>query len=41
VSAIVEKGAGYVLPVKGNHPGLLEEIERLFKEADACGFRGL
>jgi len=22
-SALVEKGAGYVLPVKGNHPGLL------------------
>ncbi len=41
VSAIVEKGEGYVLLVKGNHPGLLEEIELLFKEADACGFRGL
>lgn len=33
-------GADYVLPVKGNHPTLLEEIELLFQDAEAHDFRG-
>lgn len=36
----VEKGADYVLPVKGNHAGLLEEIELLFDDALKNNFKG-
>ena len=41
VEAIVGKKADYVLPVKKNHPELLEEIKLLFKGADEHEFRGL
>jgi predicted transposase YbfD/YdcC len=37
----IEKGADYVLPVKGNHKGLLEDIELLFKDAQEQGFKGI
>ena len=37
----IEKGADYLLPVKGNHKGLLEDIELLFKEAQEVGFKGV
>lgn len=37
--AIIQ-GADYVLPVKGNHPTLLEELQLLFKDAIQCQFRG-
>jgi len=40
-TAIAGKKADYVLPIKGNHPSLLADIELLFAEADACNFRGL
>lgn len=33
-------GADYILPVKGNHPTLLEELQLLFKEAERKEFRG-
>lgn len=33
-------GADYTLPVKGNHPTLLEEIKTLFEEAEQKGFCG-
>jgi len=36
----VRMGADYVLPVKGNHPALLDEIETLFKCAEKSEFRG-
>jgi len=36
----VEKGADYVLPVKGNHPTLKEEIEVLFNEAEQADYKG-
>ena len=36
----IEAEADYVLPVKGNHPTLLEEVELLFKEAIEKVFRG-
>ena len=36
-----EKGASYFLPVKGNHKGLLEDIELLFKAAQAAEFKGI
>ncbi len=32
--------ADYVLPVKGNHPTLLEEVQLLFQDAQAKEFRG-
>ena len=32
--------ADYVLPVKGNHPTLFEEIDTLFKDAEKKDFRG-
>lgn len=41
VEAIVNKKADYVLPVKENHPGLLEDIKLLFAEADAVQFEGI
>jgi len=37
----VELGADYVLPVKGNHKGLLEDIELLFQEAHKKEFQGV
>lgn len=40
-TAIVNKKADYVLPVKANHKGLFEEIDLLFTEADSLGFCGL
>ena len=36
----IESGADYVLPVKGNHQTLLEEIELLFKDAQEKSFQG-
>lgn len=41
VRAIVQKEADYVLPVKKNHRGLMEDIELLFAEADRLEFRGI
>jgi predicted transposase YbfD/YdcC len=41
VSKIIEKGAHYVLPVKGNHAGLLESIKLLFTEAEKRGYQGV
>lgn len=38
---VQEQGADYFLPVKGNHKGLLEDIELLFKEAQESGFKGV
>jgi len=38
---VSKKGADYAFPVKGNHPGLLEDIELLFAEADDVQFRGI
>ena len=38
--AIIGKGADYILPVKGNHKDLYEDILLLFNEADKNGFRG-
>lgn len=35
-----ELGADYVLPVKGNHPGLLEDVKLFFEEALRNDFRG-
>jgi predicted transposase YbfD/YdcC len=37
----VELGADYILPVKGNHPTLLEDIKRSFEDAQARGFKGI
>ncbi|MCB9092734.1 MAG: ISAs1 family transposase [Halobacteriovoraceae bacterium] len=37
----IEMGADYVLPVKGNHKGLLEDIELIFQDAEKKGFRGV
>ncbi len=36
-----DRGADYILPVKGNHKGLLEDIELLFKEAQEKEFKGI
>lgn len=36
----VEKQGHYLLPVKKNHPGLLESIELLFQQAEANQFAG-
>lgn len=41
VSKIISKGAHYVLPVKGNHPGLLESTQFLFREAELVNFQGV
>ena len=30
----IEKGADYVLPVKGNHSALLKEVQEIFKETE-------
>jgi predicted transposase YbfD/YdcC len=37
----IKKGADYLLPVKGNHKGLQEDIELLFKEAQKNEFKGI
>lgn len=36
-----ESGADYVLPVKENHPGLLEDIKLFFEDAVKKGFKGV
>ena len=41
VCKIIDKGAHYVLPVKGNHSGLLGSIELLFDEAEKMAFQGI
>jgi predicted transposase YbfD/YdcC len=41
VEKIVNKEAHYVLPVKGNHKGLLESIQLLFAEAKKVSFKGI
>jgi predicted transposase YbfD/YdcC len=38
--AVIEAEADYVLPVKGNHKDLLEDIELFFDEAEKKGYRG-
>jgi len=40
VSKAIELGADYVLPIKENHPGLFEDIDVLFKDAEGKDFRG-
>lgn len=37
----VEKNAYYLLPVKENHPGLLESITTLFEEAERTNYVGI
>jgi predicted transposase YbfD/YdcC len=37
-SAIVERGADYVLALKGNQGGLFEDVQWLFQQAQASGF---
>ena len=37
----IKLGADYVLPVKGNHKGLLEDIELLFQDAQKQEFKGV
>lgn len=37
----IEMGADYVLPVKGNHKGLLEDIEVIFQDAEKKRYRGI
>ena len=39
-TAAINAGADYVLPVKGNHRDLLEDIELLFREAEGKDYRG-
>lgn len=41
VKTIVNKKADYVLPVKENQSGLLEDIKLLFSEADSVQFKGI
>ncbi len=40
VEKAVKAEADYVLPVKGNHPTLLGEVQLLFQDAEAHGFCG-
>lgn len=40
-AAIVNQKADYVLPVKGNHKDLYEDIELLFEDADKKCFKGV
>lgn len=37
----IELGADYVLPIKENQTGLLEEVELLFREAHDKKFQGI
>lgn len=39
-SKAIQLGANYVLPIKENQPGLLEEVNLLFKDAEKHEFRG-
>ena len=41
VKIITEKQADYILPVKGNHAALLEDIQLLFEEADDLEYKGI
>jgi len=36
----IDLGADYILPVKGNHPNLLEDIKLLFADAQSNDFKG-
>jgi predicted transposase YbfD/YdcC len=38
-TAIVERGADYVLALKGNQGGLFEDVQWLFQQAQASGFK--
>ncbi len=38
---IVEKGADYVLALKGNQGALVDEIENYFTQAEAINFEGI
>jgi predicted transposase YbfD/YdcC len=38
---IIDRGADYVLALKGNQPALEQAVQALFADAQACGFRGL
>ncbi len=40
VSKAIELGADYILPIKKNQPGLLKDVELLFKDAEEHDFRG-
>ena len=40
VSKAIELGADYVLPIKENQPGLLKDVNLLFKDAEKQEFRG-
>lgn len=40
VSKAIELGADYVLPIKENQRGLLEDVELLFRDAEKHDFRG-
>ena len=40
-TAIINKKADYVLPVKENHKDLYEDIKLLFEDADKKGFKGV
>jgi len=40
-SKAIDLGADYVLPIKENQPGLLEEVELLFKDAHEKEFKGV
>ena len=40
LSLVIEAKADYVLPVKGNHKDLPEEIQLLFEEAESKDYRG-
>lgn len=39
-SKAIELGADYVLPIKENQPGLLADVDLLFKDAEKHDFRG-
>jgi predicted transposase YbfD/YdcC len=41
VSKVIELGADYVLPIKENQPGLLEDVDLLFKDAEKHNFKGV
>ena len=40
-TAIIERGADYVLALKGNQGGLFEDVQWLFQQAQASGFEGV
>ena len=41
VAKAVDLGADYVLPIKENQPGLLEDVDLLFKDAEKHDFKGI